>query len=100
MYPNIELSARSNADEFPRSLVEGTITSTGVEFLRELVHHVAAALKIRDAFVGYLLSGSRIRPLAFWKGDGQLDAADYALDGTPCKQVMEGSACHHARDVQ
>lgn len=100
MHQNIELSARSNADEFLRLLVEGTITSTGAEFLRGLVHRVAAALKIRCAFVGHLVSGSRIRPLAFWKGDGHLDAADYGLDGTPCKQVMEGSACHYSRDVQ
>ncbi len=97
---NEVLSASGKANEFLRSLVEGTITSTGVEFLRELVHHVAAALNIRYAFVGYLLPGSRIRPLAFWKGDGYLEAVEYSLDGTPCKQVMEGSACHYAQDVQ
>ena len=63
------LSARYKADEFLRSLVEGTVASTGGEFLRELVRHVAAALGIRYAFVGYLLPESRIRTLAFWKGD-------------------------------
>jgi GAF domain-containing protein len=98
--PDRALNARYKADEFLHSLVEGTVVSTGVDFLRELVRHAAAALGIRYAFVGYLLPGARIRPLAFWKGDGYLDAVEYSLDGTPCKKVIEGSACHYAQDVQ
>jgi len=94
------LSARYKADEFLRSLVEGTVASTGGEFLQELVKHVAAALGIRYAFVGYLLPESRIRTLAFWKGDGYLDQIEYGLDGTPCTKVIEGETCHYAQDVQ
>ncbi|HBR49877.1 MAG TPA: hypothetical protein DEA71_07305, partial [Nitrospira sp.] len=55
------LESRYKADEFLRSLVEGTVASTGSEFLRELVRHVSGALGIRYAFVGYLLPESRIR---------------------------------------
>lgn len=94
------LEARYKADEFLRSLVEGTVASTGSEFLRELVKHVAAALGIRYAFVGYLLPESRIRTLAFWKGDGYMDQVEYSLDGTPCTKVIEGETCHYAQDVQ
>jgi PAS domain S-box-containing protein len=94
------LSARYKADEFLRSLVEGTIVSTGDDFLRELVRHVAAALGIRYSFVGLLLPESRIRTLAFWNGDGYLDAVEYGLEGTPCRKVIEGVTCHYARDVQ
>ncbi|HSL02540.1 MAG TPA: GAF domain-containing protein [Nitrospiraceae bacterium] len=67
------LGALYKADEFLRSLVKGTVASTGGDFLRELVKHVAAALGLRFAFVGYLLPESCIRTLAFWKGDGYLD---------------------------
>ena len=81
------LGARYKADEFLRSLVEGTVASTGGDFLRELVKHVAAALGLRYAFVGYLLPESRIRTLAFWKGDGYLDQMEYSLNGTPCTKV-------------
>ncbi len=91
---------RQKADEFLRSLVEGTITSTGSDFLRELVRHVAASLNIRYAFVGYLLPGSRIRTLAFWKGDGYMDPVEYSLEGTPCEDVIAGKTCHYAQDVQ
>ncbi len=94
------LGARYKADEFLRSLVEGTVASTGGDFLRELVKHVAAALGIRYAFVGYLLPDSRIRTLAFWKGDGYLDQVEYSLDGTPCTKVIDGETCHYAHDVQ
>ncbi len=94
------LGARYKADEFLRSLVEGTVASTGGDFLRELVKHVAAALGIRYAFVGYLLPESRIRTLAFWKGDGYMDQLEYSLEGTPCTKVINGEACHYAQDVQ
>jgi PAS domain S-box-containing protein len=94
------LSARYKADEFLRSLVEGTVASTGGDFLREVVKHVAAALGIRYAFVGYLLPDARIRTLAFWKGDGYLDQVEYSLDGTPCTKVIQGETCHYAQGVQ
>ncbi|TKB92651.1 MAG: GAF domain-containing protein [Nitrospira sp.] len=94
------LSARYKADEFLRSLVEGTVASTGGDFLRELVKHVAAALGLRYAFVGFLLPESRIRTLAFWKGDGYLDQVEYSLDGTPCTKVINGETCHYAQGVQ
>ncbi len=92
--------ARYKADEFLRSLVEGTIASTGSDFLRELVRHVSGALGIRYAFVGYLLPESRIRTLAFWKGDGYVDQVEYSLEGTPCTKVIQGETCHYAQDVQ
>lgn len=94
------LEARYKADEFLRSLVEGTVASTGSDFLRELVRHVAGALGIRYAFVGYLLPDSRIRTLAFWKGDGYADQVEYSLEGTPCTTVIQGETCHYAQDVQ
>jgi formate hydrogenlyase transcriptional activator len=94
------LSARYKADEFLRSLVEGTIASTGDEFLRVLVRQVAAALGIRYAYVGLLLPQSRVRTLAFWKGDGYLEPFEFSLEGTPCKKVIEGSVCHYAQNVQ
>ncbi len=95
-----QLDARYKADEFLRSLVKGTIASTGTDFLLELVRHVAGALRIQYAFVGYLLPESRIRTLAFWKGDGYLDQVEYSLDGTPCTKVINGETCHYAQGVQ
>jgi PAS domain S-box-containing protein len=76
------------------------VASTGSDFLRELVKHVASALGLRYAFVGYLLPESRIRTLAFWKGDSYLDQVEYDLEGTPCTKVIQGETCHYAQGVQ
>ncbi len=92
--------ARRKADEFLRSLVEGTITSTGGDFLRELVRQVSAALNIRYSFVGYLLPGAKIRTLAYWKGDGYMDPVEFNLEGTPCEDVIAGKTCHYVEDVE
>ncbi|ALA60389.1 sigma-54-dependent Fis family transcriptional regulator [Nitrospira moscoviensis] len=92
--------ARRQADEFLRALVKGTISSTGGDFLRELVKQVSAALGIRYAFVGFLLPGARIRTLAFWNGDGYVDPMEYDLEGTPCTNVIAGETCHYAQGVQ
>ncbi len=95
-----QFMARHKADAFLRSLVEGTISSTGGDFLRELVRQVAAALGIRYAFVGVLLPNDRIRTLAFWKGDGYMEPTEYGLEGTPCTDVIAGETCLYAQDVQ
>ena len=94
------LEARHKADEFLRSVVEGTITSTGSDFLRELVRHVADALNIRYAFVGSLLPGSKTQTLACWNGNGYMDPVESRLEGTPCEDVIAGKTCHYAQDVQ
>ena len=94
------LEARHKADDFLRSVVEGTITSTGSDFLRELVRNVADALNIRYAYVGSLLPGSKIQTLACWNGGGYMDPVEYRLEGTPCEDVIAGKTCHYAQDVQ
>lgn len=94
------LRARQRANELLRSLEEGTVTLTGADFLRALVRRLAAALGMRYAFVGQLIAGSRIRPLAFWKADSFVEAAEYSVEGTPCKRVIEGEVGHYAKDVQ
>lgn len=46
------------------------------------------SLSIRYAFVGCLLPESRIRTLAFGKGDGYMDQVEYNLDGTPSPRLF------------
>ena len=92
--------ARFKADEFLRSLVEGTVAATGEQFLRALVRQVASALGVHYAFAGLLVPESRIRTLAFWNGEKYLEAVEYDLEGTPCTNVIAGETCHYAQDVQ
>ncbi len=78
------LEARYKADEFLRSLVEGTVASTGSDFLRELVKHVAAALEnslcvrgVSAAGISYpharLLEGRRLH------GSARIQSGRHAL---------------------
>ncbi len=93
-------TARRKADRFLRSLVEGTVATTGDDFLHELVRHVATAIGIRYAFVGWFLPPSKIRTLAFWSGVGYRDPQEYDLEGTPCAGVIQGETCHYEQGVQ
>ena len=94
------LGARYKADEFLRSLVEGTVASTGGEFLRELVRHVACST--RHSLCLRRLSASRVAhpDAGLLEGRRLHGSIEYSLDGTPCTKVIEGETCHYARDVQ
>src|SRR6267142_386505 len=48
-----------------RSIVEGTARSTGDDFLRTLVRHLALAVGARHSFVAEFIAEQRIRTLAY-----------------------------------
>jgi hypothetical protein len=63
------------APEFPsndelaalRAIVEGTARSTGDEFFRTLVRHLATALGVQHSMVAEFVSDTRVRALAYWQ---------------------------------
>ncbi|MDA2911050.1 sigma 54-interacting transcriptional regulator [Nitrospiraceae bacterium AH_259_D15_M11_P09] len=92
---------RQSVHELLRRIVEGTASATGEEFFRSLVRNLASTLQVRHAFVSEFTGGtSRVRTLAFWKGEGFLDSFEYDLAGTPCEQVLRGEICHYREGVQ
>jgi hypothetical protein len=73
-----------NEIELLRSIAEGTASSTGDDFLRNLVRHLAEAVGMRHSFVSAFRGGEVLRTLAFWS-NGQFAAnVEYKLSGTPC----------------
>src|SRR3954469_8287466 len=92
-----------SAEEALCRIVEGTGATTGRDFFRSLVRHLAGALGMRWAFVGELVraadpgtgsdaggaspvaagptAADRIRTLAFWGGADFGDNFDYSLAG-------------------
>jgi PAS domain S-box-containing protein len=76
-----------------RAIAEGTARSTGDDYFRTLVQHLAAAMGTRHAFVSEFKSPRRIRTLAFWSGGGIVDNVEYDLPGTPCERVINGDEC-------
>ena len=77
-----------------RSIVEGTARSTGDDFFRTLVRHLAAVVGVRHAFVSEFVPPQKIRTIAFWSNGQIVDNIEYDLPGTPCEEVIHGGFCH------
>jgi formate hydrogenlyase transcriptional activator len=77
-----------------KSLVAGTAASTGEDFFRTLVRHLAEALQTNHAFVAEFVVPSRVRTLAFWSNGSIVDNVEFELRGTPCEVVYDGGLCH------
>jgi len=85
-----------------RKIDEGTAAATGAAFFPSLVKNLAEALQMKYAFVSKFVEGTRtrVRTLAFWKGDGFLDNFEYDLPHTPCERVLAGEVCVFPEKVQ
>ena len=100
----VELSQEANRhkeDEILRAIVAGTASSTGDEFFRSLVSHLADVLRVRYTFVSeFVDKNRRVRTLAFWAGEGFIDNFEYDLAHTPCEEVLSGTARHYPEGIQ
>jgi PAS domain S-box-containing protein len=84
-----------------RAIVEGTAGSTGEEFFRDLVRHLASALSVPFAAISEFAGvDTRVRTLAFWARGRIEENFEYDLPGTPCEDVMRGQLCHHPAGVK
>ena len=85
------------------AVAEGTAGAFGDEFFRAMVRHFARALEVDRVFVTECADEpvTRVRTLAVWsKSQGHTANFEYALDGTPCAEVVgEGRACFHPEGV-
>ena len=97
-----DVTEQQRSEELLREITEGTASHTGVDFFPSFVRHLAAALRVRYAFVTECVdnSGSRLKSLAFWKGESFGNNFEYDVSGTPCSKVMKGSTCLYSDDVQ
>ncbi len=82
-----------------QAIAEGTAQSTGAEFFRNLVQHLAGALGIEYAMVAEFAGKNRVRTLAYWQKGRIADNVEYDLPGTPCEEVVCGNLCHHPSGV-
>lgn len=94
--------ALRKSDLMLRKIDEGTAAVTGSAFFPSLVKSLAEALQTRYGFVSRFVEGTRtrVRTLAFWKGDGFLDNFEYDLPHTPCERVLSGEICLFPEKVQ
>src|ERR1041385_8690955 len=88
------LAKAQRAEQLLHAIIQGTAATTGTQFFRSLVKHLAEGLHVRFAFVAECLPNHRARSLAFFQDDDFGQDFEYALPGTPCMKVAEGSVCH------
>src|SRR6185295_13854608 len=93
--------ALRDAEERLRAIVEGTSSTTGTDFLRSLVHHLAVALGMEYAFVSEVADEAvtRMRLLALWEKVAYREPFEYDLRGTPCEHVVGKELSYHPADV-
>src|SRR5438132_6545285 len=93
---------RKLVEETLRHITEGTASSTGDEFFRSLVKHLAHALQVRYSFVAECTDQTKkkVRMLAFWQGEDFGDNVEFPLAGTPCETVIQGDACSYPERLQ
>jgi signal transduction histidine kinase len=89
-----EILEREKSEQILRSIVEGTVSATGVDFFRSLVRSLAQALGVRYAFISECMDAppSRVRSFAFWVGKEFGEEFEYNLSGTPCELVIESNS--------
>ena len=98
--PDATYGASTKELELLRSIVEATASSTGDDFLRNLVRRLAEAIGMHHSFVSEFRGGVTLRMLAFWS-DGQFAPnLEYELAGTPCEEVLGGQDCFIPSGVQ
>src|SRR5437588_198703 len=82
------------AERLLHAIIQGTAATTGTQFFRSLVKHLAEGLRVRFAFIAECLPNLRARSLAYFQDNDFGPDFEYALPGTPCMKVAEGRVCH------
>ncbi|HBL30459.1 MAG TPA: hypothetical protein DD490_26790 [Acidobacteria bacterium] len=96
-----DVHAHRQSEERLRSIVEGTSSTLGGDFLRSLVRHLAGALETRFAFIAEMAAPetAQARVLAFWKGEEYGEPFEYDVRGTPCENVLGRQFCYYPKDA-
>jgi formate hydrogenlyase transcriptional activator len=94
------ITERHSAEETFRSIVVGTAAVTGDDFFASLVRHMAAAFRVRYAFIASCDDQKRAKTLAFWDTDQLGKNFEFDIADTPCMKVLQGEVCHYEKGLQ
>jgi PAS domain S-box-containing protein len=97
---SMDVSEIKQAEEAFRLIVVGTAATTGGDFFRSLVQHMAQAMRARYAFVATCDDQKHARTLAFWRGDSLGENFKFDIADTPCEKVLRGEVCLYRQGLQ
>ena len=85
-----DVTKRSRAENIIKTLAESSSVQGYEEFLQGAVKSLAQVYEAKFAFVGMLLPDkSQVQVLAVWAGEAFAENFIYALEGTPCQNVLD-----------
>ena len=88
-------------DSTLHALLQGIARTAGAECCRVIARSLAQAISVKYAVVAEFLPQTKsVRSLAFWTGDGFANNVEWALAGTPCKDVIGGQFSHYPSGLQ
>jgi len=98
----IDVTDQKRRQEALHLIVQGTAYEKGTEFFRSCVRNLARVLQVPYALICECANETktRVRSLAFWRGDTWGDTIEYDLQGTPCANVIGGDTCYYPDGVQ
>ena len=68
--------------------------------MSSLVRHLAAALRVRYAFITDCDDQKHARAIAYWNGNSFGENFEFDIAGTPCMKVLQGDVCHYEEGLQ
>lgn len=88
-----DFTRRKRFEEILKSVVEGTVSATGEDFFRSLVHHLAEAFDASHALLAkpFNGSGSELETLALWSEGSYAEPFCFDCSGTLIGRAMNGS---------
>src|SRR5438046_8937082 len=89
----LSIGAPGRAEELLRAIIQGTAATTGTQFFRSLVKHLAEGLHVRFAFVAECLPNLRARSLAFFQDNNFGQDFEYALPGPQRNEAASAGDC-------
>jgi diguanylate cyclase (GGDEF)-like protein/PAS domain S-box-containing protein len=97
-----DTTERKWAEEAFGLIARDSSSLVGNQFFRSLTRNMAAALRVRRAFIAKPAGpdGSHCRVIAFWTGSDWAEPFEYPIEGTPCEQVVAGGFQYYPLNVQ
>ena len=93
---NITESVR--AETIIKAIHDGSIHSTGEQFLNNLVRQLSKILNQRYTFIAQIDEGIS-QTQAFCKDSEIAENFSYSLKGSPCENVVAGGICYYPKDA-
>lgn len=98
-----DITERKQQEEALRLIVEGTASVTGYTFMHTCVRYLAEVLQVRYASISESLNAShtKVRILAFWKGNTWIENQEYRVAATPRQAVLYSQKiCYYQQSLR